>query len=162
MAQKGSKQVGVARNLDEKNWCTLMVLIEKRTSQLLPPLFIFTRGLENDKWINGRTTSMAQFCSLRNIGKLKKPWWYIWKDCNYSSQIKLLDCCLTVLLHIWKHWLLKTIKSHLQLLLKGLLTNAWLPYTSHVMLPLTSHSRRKFGHCNTPIFETKIHLLVMK
>jgi DDE superfamily endonuclease len=44
LAKKGSKRVGVARKLDEKDGCTLMVSMEMKTSQLLPPFVIFKGG----------------------------------------------------------------------------------------------------------------------
>ena len=44
LARKGSKRVGVSRKLDEKDGCTLMVSMEMRSSQLLPPFVIFKGG----------------------------------------------------------------------------------------------------------------------
>ena len=44
LARKGSKRVGVARKLDNKDGCTLMVSMEMRSSQLLPPFVIFKVG----------------------------------------------------------------------------------------------------------------------
>ena len=40
----GEKRVGVARKIDEKQGCTVMVSIEAKTSQILPAFIIFKGG----------------------------------------------------------------------------------------------------------------------
>ena len=44
LAKKGCKRVGVARKIDEKNGCTLMVSMEWSSSSLILPMLIFSGG----------------------------------------------------------------------------------------------------------------------
>ena len=44
VAKKGYKRVGVARKIDEKDGCTLMVSMEWSSSALIMPMLIFSGG----------------------------------------------------------------------------------------------------------------------
>ena len=44
LAKKGSKRVGVARKIDEKDGCTVMVSMEWSSSSLIMPMLIFSGG----------------------------------------------------------------------------------------------------------------------